>query len=229
MTDLIRSFILCLSNMITSNLDLSMSQAKCLDRSAVIHSKPFVSEGDRYRERPAELGAGDAEEPGAALGRACTALSSPRTFTRLELEGTMYFVFCARVLFRTSRRRMVSMIQVVKLRRGNCEESPRWTECKAGLRRSHLLRFFEARRGLRFDLFAAFFGFSAAANSRRFFAAQPGLLTWRPRAIPNPSDGTFSVMVEPAAMYAPSPTRTGATKAVSLPIKTLFPTDVGYL
>src|SRR5229473_1404142 len=80
------------------------------------------------------------------------------------------------------------------------------------------------RRG-RDDLF----GFSAAADSRRFFAAQPGLLTWRPRAIPNPSEGTFSVIVEPAAMYAPSPTRTGATRAVSLPIKTLFPMDVGYL
>src|SRR6266481_847106 len=73
------------------------------------------------------------------------------------------------------------------------------------------------------------FGFSAAANSRRFLAAQPGLLTWRPRAIPNPSEGTFSVIVEPAAMYAPSPTRTGATRAVSLPMKTLFPMDVGYL
>ena len=65
---------------------------------------------------------------------------------------------------------------------------------------TYRLRFFEARRGLRFDLFATLFGFSRADNSRRFFAAQPGLLTWRPRAIPNPSAGTFSVMVEPAAM-----------------------------
>src|SRR5258708_18882857 len=121
------------------------------------------------------------------------------------------------------------MIQVVKLRWGNCEESPQWTECKAGLRRSYLLRFFEARPGLRFDFFADFFGCCAAASSRRFFAAQPGLLTWRPRAIPNPSEGTFSVIVETAATYAPSPTRTGATRAVSLPMKTLFPTDVGYL
>src|SRR5438445_12051608 len=100
---------------------------------------------------------------------------------------------------------------------------------RAGPRRSYRLRFFEARRGLRFDLFAALFGFSRADNSRRFFAAQPGLLTWRPRAIPNPSEGTFSVIVEPAAMYAPSPTRTGATRAVSLPMKTLLPIDVGYL
>src|SRR5439155_14909412 len=61
-------------------------------------------------------------------------------------------------------------------------------------KRSYLLRFFEARRGLRFDFFAGFFGFSAAASSRRFFAAQPGLLICRPRAIPNPSEGTFSVI-----------------------------------
>jgi hypothetical protein len=92
------------------------------------------------------------------------------------------------------------------------------------------LRFLEERRVLpllrRRD---GFFGFSTAESSRRFFAAQPGLLTWRPRAIPNPSEGTFSVIVEPAAMYAPSPTRTGATRAVSLPMKTLFPMDVGYL
>src|SRR5437867_13407205 len=92
------------------------------------------------------------------------------------------------------------------------------------------LRFFAERRFLallrrRDDLR----GFSVAINSRRFFAAQPGLLTWRPRAIANPSEGTFSVMVEPAPTYAPSPTRTGATRAVSLPMKTLFPIDVGYL
>src|SRR5260370_9417842 len=88
------------------------------------------------------------------------------------------------------------------------------------------LRLFEVRR--RFLLVGPFFGFSAAC-SRRFFAAQPGLLIWRPRAIPNPCGGTFSVMVEPAAIYAPSPTRTGATRALSLPIKTLFPIDAGHL
>src|SRR5207237_1099455 len=59
-------------------------------------------------------------------------------------------------------------------------------------------RFLVACR--RFDFFAVFFGFSVIANSRRFLAAQLGLLTWRPRAIPKPSEGTFSVMVEPAAM-----------------------------
>jgi len=80
-----------------------------------------------------------------------------------------------------------------------------------------------------FDFFFRFAGFSAAANSRRFFAAQPGLLTWRPRAIPNPSEGTFSVIVDPAAMYAPSLMRTGATSVESLPMKALFPMVVGYL
>src|SRR5216683_1679354 len=100
------------------------------------------------------------------------------------------------------------------------------TRQKAGIRSRSYLRLFEVRRDF---LFEVLFGFSTVASSRRFFAAQPGLLTWRPRAIPNPSAGTFSVMVEPAAMYAPSPTRTGATRAVSLPMKTLLPIDVGYL
>src|SRR6266700_1162486 len=59
-------------------------------------------------ERPAGLEGGGADASEAGLGKACTALSRPSTFTRLELEGTMYFVFWARVLFRTSRRRMVS-------------------------------------------------------------------------------------------------------------------------
>src|SRR5438876_5089590 len=95
------------------------------------------------------------------------------------------------------------------------------------LEESFYFRFLVRLR--RFDFLAAFFGFSAAASSRRFFAAPPGLLTWRPRAIANPSVGTLSVMVEPAPTYAPSPTRTGATRAVSLPMKTLFPLDVGYL
>ena len=67
-----------------------------------------------------------------------------------------------------------------------------------GSSKERYLRFLAAL--LRFDFFVVFFGFSVAASSRRFFAAQPGLLTWRPRAIPNPSAGTVSVMVEPAAM-----------------------------
>src|SRR6266576_4016285 len=96
-----------------------------------------------------------------------------------------------------------------------------------GSSKERYLRFLAALG--RFDFFVVFCGFSLAASSRRFFAAQPGLLTWRPRAIPNPPAGTFSVIVEPAAMYAPSPIRPGATSAVPLPMKTLFPIDVGYL
>src|SRR5207245_5152707 len=72
-----------------------------------------------------------------------------------------------------------------------------------------------------------FFGFSAAATSRRFLAAHLGLLTWRPRAIPKLCAGTFSVIVEPAATYAPSPIRTGATRTESLPMKTPLPIWVG--
>src|SRR5712691_2736258 len=48
---------------------------------------------------------------GGALGRdgaACITPSRPRTFTKPELEGTMYFVLCASVLLRTSRRRIIS-------------------------------------------------------------------------------------------------------------------------
>src|SRR5579859_774702 len=80
-----------------------------------------------------------------------------------------------------------------------------------------------------FRLRLVFFGFSAAANSRRFFEAHPGLFAWRPRAIASASAGTFSVIVEPAATYAPSPIRTGATRALSLPMNTLFPMEVGNL
>ena len=37
------------------------------------------------------------------------------------------------------------------------------------------------------------------------------------------------MIVDPAATYAPSPRRTGATKAESLPMKTRLPIVVGYL
>ena len=50
-----------------------------------------------------------------------------------------------------------------------------------------------------FDLREDVFGFAAAASSRRFFAAQPGLFACRPRAIPSASAGTLSVIVDPAA------------------------------
>src|SRR5574340_655882 len=77
-----------------------------------------------------------------------------------------------------------------------------------------------------FRLPGAFF---SAARARLFLLAQPGLFTCRPRAIPRPSAGTFSVIVEPAATYAPSPIFTGATSAESLPMNTLFPIVVGCL
>src|SRR3954453_16009718 len=86
-------------------------------------------------------------------------------------------------------------------------------------------RDFALRGGLREALLSAF----AAANSRRFLAAQPGLFDCRPRAMPSPSAGTFSVIVEPAAIYAPSPSRRGATSAELLPMKTRLPISVGFL
>src|SRR5262245_61526882 len=61
----------------------------------------------RYIERPAGP-AGGAGASGAALGCAWMAPSRPSTFTRPELEGTMYFVFWASVLLSTSRRRIIS-------------------------------------------------------------------------------------------------------------------------
>src|SRR6202030_3680795 len=71
-------------------------------------------------------------------------------------------------------------------------------------------------RGLRFERARSF---SSRLISSRRFRAQPGLFTCRPRASASASAGTFSVSVEPAATYAPFPTRIGATSAVSLPIK----------
>ena len=47
---------------------------------------------------------------------------------------------------------------------------------------------------------------------------QPSLLTCLPRAIASAPGGTSSVIVEPAATYAPVPTRTGATSCESLPM-----------
>ena len=57
-------------------------------------------------------------------------------------------------------------------------------------------RDFDPRGGLRGGLPPAL----AAVNSRRFLAAQPGLFDCRPRAMPSPSAGTFSVIVDPAAI-----------------------------
>src|SRR6185437_2070088 len=77
--------------------------------------------------------------------------------------------------------------------------------------------------------FAGLACLDSTAALRRRALAQPGLLTCRPRAMPSASTGTFSVMIEPAATYAPSPTRTGATSAVSLPMKTRLPIFVSCL
>ena len=57
------------------------------------------------------------------------------------------------------------------------------------------------RFGLRFGLRFA------AAISRRRAAAQPGLLTWRPRAMARASAGIFLVIVEPAPIVVPAPMR----------------------
>src|SRR5580704_4784644 len=84
-------------------------------------------------------------------------------------------------------------------------------------------RFGREREARRFEDL----GFLACANSLRRAAAHPGLFAWRPRAMARASAGTFSVMVDPAATYAPRPMRTGATRAVSLPMKTPSPIVVG--
>src|SRR6266852_8354279 len=103
----------------------------------------------------------------------------------------------------------------------------RW--CVESQQENSYFCFFGAVR--RFDFFFLDFfpGLASDASSRRRFAAHPGLFTCRPRAIPKPSAGTLSVIVEPAAIYAPLPIRTGAIRAESLPINTLFPIVVGNL
>ena len=52
------------------------------------------------------------------------------------------------------------------------------------------------------------------------------LVTCRARAIASAPGGTSSVITEPAAVHAPSPTSTGATNTLSTPILTLRPTVV---
>src|SRR5215467_12173181 len=51
----------------------------------------------------------------AAPAAAPIAPSSPSTFTSPEFEGTMYFVFCTRVLFKTSRPRIASARSLKKV------------------------------------------------------------------------------------------------------------------
>ena len=67
-----------------------------------------------------------------------------------------------------------------------------------------------------------------AAHQRYPFPLKPrpGLTAWRPRAIASASSGTSSVITLPAATSARAPTRTGATKAVSLPMKAPSPISV---
>jgi hypothetical protein len=59
--------------------------------------------------------------------------------------------------------------------------------------------------------------------------ARPGFSTCRPRAIASASGATSSVMTLPAATIAPSPTETGATSAVSDPMKARSPMRVRCL
>src|SRR5580700_7534244 len=109
------------------------------------------------------------------------------------------------------------------IRGGNAQ---RFTSVALSIEKRYFL-FLEVLR--RFDFFFVFLGCPAAANSRRFLEAQPGLFTCRPRPMPSPSAGTFSVITDPAAIYAPSPNRTGATSVESLPTNTRFPMLVGCL
>ena len=59
--------------------------------------------------------------------------------------------------------------------------------------------------------------------NRRASHSRPSLFTCRARAIASASGGTSSVMIEPAAIHASSPTSTGATNALSTPVLTLLP------
>src|ERR1700687_2075262 len=92
-----------------------------------------------------------------------------------------------------------------------------------------LLRGFRLGRVRDLERVRGFRGFDSAANARRRLAAQLRLVAWRLRAMPRASAGTFSVMTDPSATYAPCPILTGATSATLLPIKTRSPMVVGFL
>jgi len=66
----------------------------------------------------------------------------------------------------------------------------------------------------------------AEAKTGRF---QPGLVSCLLRLRVSSAGGTSCVMVDPAPMVAPSPTRTGATSCESEPINTLSPISVRCL
>src|SRR4029453_7897772 len=60
----------------------------------------------------------------------------------------------------------------------------------------------------------------------RFRATQPATLRCRPRLTARSPGPTSLVMVEPAAMYAPAATSTGAARTELLPTKEWAPTVV---
>ena len=65
-------------------------------------------------------------------------------------------------------------------------------------------------------------GLGSFCRSRRLFA-QPSLTDCRTLPIPSESAGTVCVITEPAAIYAPAPTSTGATMVELLPTTDLSP------
>src|SRR5690606_3931691 len=69
----------------------------------------------------------------------------------------------------------------------------------------------------------------AAAEPARRRSTQPSTLRCGARLTARAPGGTSVVTTEPAAVYAPSPTLTGATSIVSLPTRTPSPTTVRCL
>src|SRR6267143_3824249 len=63
-------------------------------------------------------------------------------------------------------------------------------------------------------------GYLVFGRAARFSRAHPCFTICRARPITSESSGTSSVTQDAAPTYAPFPTRTGATKVLSLPIKT---------
>src|SRR5690606_8726768 len=70
---------------------------------------------------------------------------------------------------------------------------------------------------------------SAAAVPGRRRATQPSMLRCCPAATPSAPAGTSRRMTEPAAVYAPSPTVTGATNMLSAPVRAWEPMTVRCL
>ncbi len=76
---------------------------------------------------------------------------------------------------------------------------------------------------------SAFSAASAAGEPGRRRRTQPATFRWTARATAMAPGGTSLVITEPAAVYAPSPTVTGATSMVSEPIRTWSPIVVRCL